>query len=360
MERPGDRRRFCYYAKSRNIKFELADPSETYDLVVVSAAADISLWSRYKCSTTKIVYDLTDSYLAIAKLNPKGLLRGLAKYATRQNRYLLWSYTGGVREMCTRADAVVCTTAEQRQDILPHCKNVHIILDFHGSVVRSTKTNYSSGEVFNVVWEGLAGNLSTLQQLIPALCEMQKGRPVAIHVVTQLSYGQYLNGRFIKRRTEDLLGKIPIPHYLYAWSEQTCSNIICACDLAIIPIPMQDSLYAGKPENKLHLFWRMAMPTLASSTLAHTRAMQDAGIPMACKTPQDWRDALAKYSDSEELRMEAGQRGKEFVAKYHSEEILLARWDEVFSSIVENSDRVVEADAAPKTDIRNFAHNATF
>jgi len=336
LEAPGDRRRFCYYARKRKIEFERADPSKVYDIVMVSAAADISAWSRYQRGNAKVVFDLTDSYLAIPKLDPKGLFRGLAKFVTRQNRHLLWSYAGGIRDMCSRADAVVCTTAEQRQDIFPHCRNVHTILDFHGSVVRTTKDDYSSRDVFNIVWEGLPGNLVTMRGIADVLGELQKQRPIAIHAITKLSYGQYLNGQFIRARTEDLVRKMPIPHYLYAWSEQTCSHIVCACDLAVIPIPLQDPMYSGKPENKLHLFWRMGMPTLVSATPAYTRAMQAAGIHMACDTSRDWQNALEKYSTSEKERKDAGQRGKEFVQRHCSEEQMLAQWDEVFSSVLGN------------------------
>jgi hypothetical protein len=333
LERPGDRRRFCFYARKRNLKFEFADPSETYDVVVVSAGADISVWSRYDEGNAKVVYDLTDSYFAIPKLDPKGLLRGLAKYVSRQNRYLLPSYTRGLQAMCSRADAVICTTAEQRADILPHCANVHIILDFQGSVIRAVKGSYRAGEVFNFVWEGLGGNFSTLSGIMDVLHDLHRERPIAVHAVTNLSYGQYLHGRFGQRRTEDLAKKMPVSVYLYAWNEYTCSTIACACDLAIIPIPLHNPLYAGKPDNKLHLFWRMAIPTLVSATPAYTRAMSEAGLPMACETAQDWALALREYCNSESARRESALKGKQYVDVHHSEPAMLARWDSVFSSI---------------------------
>src|SRR5689334_10865446 len=103
FDRPGDRRRFCYYAKKSDLRFEIAHPGESYDFVIVSAGADISIWSRYRNGKAKIVYDLTDSYLAVSRYDAKGLFRGVAKYATRQNRHLLWSYAQGIRNMCSRA-----------------------------------------------------------------------------------------------------------------------------------------------------------------------------------------------------------------------------------------------------------------
>ncbi len=40
LRQPGDRYRFCYYAEKRNIRFEIADVSERYDVLVLSAGAD--------------------------------------------------------------------------------------------------------------------------------------------------------------------------------------------------------------------------------------------------------------------------------------------------------------------------------
>src|SRR3989344_8916382 len=78
LDKPGDRRRFVYYAKSRNLPFEIATPDEKYDVAVVSQSADLSIWSGY--DKGKIVYDFIDSYLAVPRSSVKGRLRGLAKY----------------------------------------------------------------------------------------------------------------------------------------------------------------------------------------------------------------------------------------------------------------------------------------
>ena len=43
FEKPGDKRRFVHYAKSRNIPFEIVDPKKSYDLIVLSQVADLSV-----------------------------------------------------------------------------------------------------------------------------------------------------------------------------------------------------------------------------------------------------------------------------------------------------------------------------
>src|SRR5437588_889604 len=121
LDSPGDRRRFCFYARKRNIPFEIAMPGKTYDLVVLSEAADITVWSRYPRGHTRIVFDFIDSYLSVPGNDLKAKLRGLAKFVWRQNRYLRLDYRAALQDMCRRADATVCTTQEQKASILPFC-----------------------------------------------------------------------------------------------------------------------------------------------------------------------------------------------------------------------------------------------
>jgi len=334
FNRPGDRRRFVYYARKRNISFEIAKPSETYDVVVVTAGGDISAWRDYQKGKAKIIYDQVDAYLATPALSVKGLFRGIAKYALGQNRRLLLNYLAGVRDMCRRANIVICSTLEQQQDILPYCKDVRIVLDFQTDSLRSVKTDYFAGDTFHFVWEGLPENMRFLGEVRDVLKEFQKKHKIAIHVVTALRYGKYLHGRVSQRRTEDEAKKIFDPIYVYSWNELTCSSICTSCDLALIPIPLHNAFAASKPENKLLFFWRMGIPAIVTATPAHLRTMQQCGLSMACGTAQDWTTMLEKYVFDADARRDAGKRGREFAAKHHGEESLLAQWDDIFSSVL--------------------------
>ncbi|HWY43219.1 MAG TPA: hypothetical protein VNX66_06975 [Candidatus Sulfotelmatobacter sp.] len=318
----------------RNIAFEIADPSERYDLLVLSAGADLSTWRRYPKKDTKIVFQYINSYLSEAFGSPKRVFRGLAKFLVRQNRYLLVDHCSGIREMCQLADAVVCTTLEQQRDVSEFCTNTHLILDSYEPLVRSSKLDYSGSEIANLVWQGFPENIRFFAEIRDVLKRVQKSRKLAFHIVTNLEYGQYLGRRVRKRRALEVARGFLDNVYLYEWNEDTCSSIITACDLALIPIPLGDGFEAGKPENKLLLFWRLGMPTVVSATPAYSRAMRKCGLAMDCRTATEWEKALLALLGNEEARRQAGQKGKSFAEKYFGEERILEQWDVLFSSLL--------------------------
>ncbi|MDA1354604.1 MAG: hypothetical protein O3A01_09125, partial [bacterium] len=270
LDSPGDRRRFVAYAQARNLKFTLAIPEERYDLVVLSQMADISVWCDYPHG--KVVYDFIDSYLAIPRTNIKQWLRGLVMYAIGRHRRFRFDYRATLQNMCSRADAVICSTKEQAGDIKPFCQNVHLILDVQKSIINRVKEDYSSGLPFNLVWEGLPINIWHLNQIQDVLKNIDKHRPLILNIVTDPERSRLL-GRFGRIHSIDLARKVFNSVKLHIWDESTWSDIIRNCDLAVIPIDLSDSFAFGKPENKLLLFWRMGMPVITSATPAYLRAM---------------------------------------------------------------------------------------
>lgn len=332
LNAPGDRRRFVHYAQKRNLQFEIADPRKDYDLVVLTALADISIWSRYHKG--KIVYDLVDSYLAIPKTNIKGVFRGLAKFLTRQSRYPQLSHWKAVQGMCERADAVICSTEEQKSVILNYSSNVHIVLDSHSMAVRSSKTDYTTANPIRLVWEGQPQTLGSLKLIHPVLIELGKKYPLEVHLVTDAESHRYL-GRFGRAKTLALAQRaLPdIRLQFHTWEENTLSSVITACDLAVIPLHLDDAFAAGKPENKLLLLWRMGMPVVVSATPAYGRAMSGAGLNLLCQDNAQWLANLELLITTEKLRIDAGFRGRAYAEQKHGEENLLIHWDMVFTSL---------------------------
>lgn len=328
---PADRRRFVGYARARNLPFEVANPDQRYDLVVLCEQADITAWARYPHG--KMVYDLISSFLAIPRGNLRQQLRGTVNYLLGRSRHYEPDQWAAIQRMCRRADAVVCTTEEQRRDILPHSSNVHIILDLQGAVVRKVKHDYRCGAEANLVWEGLPSNIPQLRQVRDALTEVARRRPVVLNLVTDPDQPRFLS-RFGRIRSEELARRIFDRVRLHAWEEETCAGIICGCDLGIIPIDLGDPLVAGKPENKLLLLWRLGMPVVCSATPAYRRAMRGAGLEeYACQDREQWVSAIERLLGDEALRREAGQRGRDYAEREFGEARILERWDALFASL---------------------------
>jgi glycosyltransferase involved in cell wall biosynthesis len=331
LDKPGDRRRFAHYANVRNLKFEIASPEKEYDLVVLSEIADISVWSKYQHG--KIIYDLIDSYLAIPRTNLKQWLRGPVWYAAGRHRNFRVDYWATIQDMCRRADAVICTTVEQKNDISSYCSNTHLVLDVHSSVVSQPKLDYCSGSVFNLVWEGLPSNLAQLKQISSVLREINTSHPIKLNVLTDAEQPRFL-GRFGKIRSADVLREIYEHVELHPWSESTWAEVVRKSDLAVIPIDLADPFVRGKPENKLLLLWRMGIPVLTSKTPAYARAMDAIQMSgMACFDENEWTNALKRMMVSEPLRRDAGMRGREYAQTLFSADAMLSRWDNVLESV---------------------------
>jgi len=335
LNRPGDRRRFAAYAKHRNLKFEFAHEGEDYDLLLLAPGTDITPWLRNAGKKTKLIVDTIDSYLAIPRLDIKALLRGPAKFVFGDTRYLVWNFNSALKEICRRADAVVCSTIEQKNDILPLCENVHIILDVHDYCKTAVKRDYAAGAVFNFVWEGLPLNVRFFSEIRSELLRIQARQSFALHLVTDVQYGRFLSGKLMKGSTIDLIAGMFDQVYLYSWSELLAPVIIASCDLALIPVPLDDPLNAGKPENKLLIFWRLGVPAIVSATPAYARVMQQSDIGMAARTSEDWSRLLDRYMSDEAARRDAGQRGKRYAEEHYGFEKIFDQWDSVIKSVLD-------------------------
>jgi hypothetical protein len=334
LEQPGDRRRFPYYAEHRGVDYEIADPDQDYDVVVVSQRADVVRWARHP-GRALLVYDLIDAYLAGDARDWKSRGRGVAKFTIGEIVRPVVDYRQAIEAMCFRADAVVCSTPQQKRDIGQLSDNVHVVLDAHFEIGETIKTRYSAGPVLNLLWEGQAENIPALEVVAEALRSSSLVDHTVVHLFTDLWYYRYL--RRVGRRSSVRLGRRLFPKvYFYEWNPHLFASVATGCDIALAPVDLTTPLTAGKPENKLLLYWRLGLPVLASASDAYVRVTEEAGVPgTTAATAEDWRRALERFGPDDDARREAAERGLRYVVEHHSEEQLLARWDRVFASILD-------------------------
>ena len=332
----GDRRRFVYYANSREIDFEIAKPENEYDIVFVTHGADITVWSKYDKSKAVIVYELVDSYLATPVLSFYGLFRGLAKYLSGKHKYCQLNEKKSIESMCRRADIVICSTQEQQNYIRRHCDDVRIILDvkseYHNH--RMTLQSELKNNELNIAWEGVPHNIKSFTVIRDALSILSKQYKINLHLITALKYKKYMNKYVTKHTINEVKKYIDINNvYLYQWNELTVSHISSACDFAVIPINSNDTMDNGKPEDKLLIFWLMGLPAVVSETPAHLRAMKGAGVSMACSSTNDWVNTIKDIVDNKTKRNQSAEKGFAYASRVNSEEATMSLWDDLFEDI---------------------------
>tara|TARA_B000000460_G_C21532304_1_gene401379 strand:- start:538 stop:1593 length:1056 start_codon:yes stop_codon:yes gene_type:complete len=329
LKHPGDRRRFLYYAKQRNINFEIASIDTQYDAVVLTQAADHTQWINCASNKSRYIFDFIDSYLAVDPLEFKGFARGTAKYLSGKHKYFRPNFWKTMKDMCACSEAVICVTDEQAKSIKPFCEHVYQILDIQEEVVTDIKNDYSVGKTFNLVWEGFPGNLYPFNEISDVLSELDQKYPIALHFVTDVQFYQYVNSYGLKN-TIDLIKKIFHRSFIYQWNVDMFPRIALASDAAIIPLDINYPLFKGKPESKLVLFWKLGLPTITSASPAYSRAMKNAGLDLACLNAKDWVDRLEKLITNERYREHSGVTGRVFAEQEYNANKVLDEWDKIF------------------------------
>ncbi len=331
LERPADRRRFPRYAAIRNLPFNIVSGWDDSEVIILSTAADTTVWTRAP-SSCRIIVDLPDSFLDEG-LGYKRFLRGPAKWIGGELHRPVLNYHRSVERLLERANAVVCSTNDQGARIARHCPNVHPILDLHGEFECLTPRLHASDRL-DIVWEGLSATLPSILPILPALRALASQVDLHLHLVTDLYATRYMN-RFFVQCTEDVVSDWGIDVRLHQWSVDTLTEVARRCDVAIVPVDLADPMALGKPENRMRIFWRLGLPVVASASPANVRAASLAGLGdrVLCSTADDWRRTLESLHARPEDRLAIATAGQGIALTVYSEESLAQRWDSLFESL---------------------------
>lgn len=330
---PGDRRRFSAFAEQKGLSYERAETGRDYDLVLATHNGDIPGWTarkRREGERLKFVFELVDSYFVGTGL-ARRFLKGFGRRALGTDSRLSPDFMKTLIAACEAADAVICSTEEQRETIRRYNSNVFLSFDWFGGDLGASKDDYSRPDKLRIVWEGQAVTLENLLSLREPLNALRDR--IELHVVTDPVLLRYF-GRFGATDSRSLLKGIDAPIVFHPWERETFSKLITSCDLAVIPIDTAQAMMRGKPENKLVLLWQLGMPVLTSSTPAYERAMAAAGIDMVCRSPDEWRVQLERMIAATPKELSAlGAQGRRHALSAYSTEAFQARFDAVFEAV---------------------------
>ncbi len=329
---PGDRRRFAAYAAMKGLAFERAELGRFYDLVLLTHNGDIAGWTerkRREGNGLKLVFELADSYFV--HINPvRRYLKGSARYLLGTDTRLSPDFMRTLINACRTADAVICSTEEQRETIRRYNSNVFVSFDHFRGELGPPKSDYSRSGKFKIVWEGQSTTLPNLQVIREPLNDLKD--KIELHVVTDPRIYRFF-GRFSSYPAMAAVEGIECEKHFHRWDRATFSRDVTSADLAVIPIERSNALWWGKPENKLVMFWQLGMPALTSATPVYERTMGDAGIDMACADLGDWQSKLERMINALPSEVEAiASKARAYADQAYSREKFLSRFDQAFAA----------------------------
>jgi hypothetical protein len=312
LKSAGDRRRLIFWAKSRGHSI-VTDLKQAVDVIVASENSDFNsaFFSQRK---VPVVFDLVDAYLS--PLNSfDDFARGIAK------RF------------------VICSSIEQKEEIIRYNPNTHVILDSHDEIpfIDPVKRRISEYSKRRILWEGQPATIEGVNTISPALLELSKTTNFDIDFVTDEKCFRFLN-KYIERDTIGLLEK-SLEYMIdrvriIPWTPQNLVECAEASEIAIIPLNLSIPMQSLKPENRLLIMWRLGLPCLTSPSPAYIRVSREAGVSAVSNDLAEWFENLNRLLGDPDFALNEILAGQNYLRENHNESILLSKWDLAFESVM--------------------------
>ncbi len=331
LSQPADRRRFPYFAKTNNINFEIADINKKYDVILLTAFADLSQWMVYKNKNpgTTFIFEMVDSLIFSPNLFDK-LFKGIGKYIMGKDSSLHLNYRNIFIEWIKGADWVICSSTGIKNIIEQWNKNVVVSLDYMQNEVKTTKTDYTINGKMKLVWEGQGVvcqqilNYKELFKRVNSFCDL--------YIITDETYPTY--GGLIKRSISTIIDQLPITTFFHKWEIYKNFEMLIEYDCGIIPLNKNNKMALYKPANKLISFSFAGLPTVVSDIPSYIEFMDPAGTDLYCSNINEWVTKLKSIKEmTAEERENIAAKNLDYVTKIYSNEALHQHWHRVFEKL---------------------------
>ncbi len=331
LSQPGDRRRFPYFAKRNNVPFEIADKNKEYDIILLTAPANLSRWLIYKKKhpETKFIFEMVDSLIFSSNIF-NTLFKGVGWFILRKETLLYFNHKKLIIKWLKIADVVLCSSTELKKNIEQWNNNVIVSLDYMENEYRFIKTDFSIKNKLKLVWEGQSAVLphflhfKEVFKQLDSFCEL--------HIITTEKYPMY--GKLINSDVHKILEQLPIATTYHKWDLKTNNKIFSECDCGIIPLNKKNLFGWHKPANKLISFWFTGLPTVVSATPAYKELMDNADEKLYCLHDDEW---IAKIKQIKEMKPEEreaiARRNLHFVQNTFSDKTLDSIWEKIFNKV---------------------------
>ena len=335
-----DRRRLLFWASERKHQVIIIDNDSKIPnnaQIIITSSSDLVHWANFKRvnPNSRIYLDIVDGiHGEISSL--KDFLRGISLVFSGRVSGFPTSMQKILSCTVPFFDGIVCSSPEQSKLWRKYYSgNVAEILDFHeeipelsGEIIRKSDSGAS------LFWEGLPYTLSHFSILRDFFYHLQPLDPM-LNVYTSFNSKRYL-GRFgniePRKILRDSIGSKGIRFEIHQWSIESLATGASKAAVGVIPMQSDKGYDALKAENRLLIMWRLGLPTLTSPLDSYLRVEQSLGLPLVCKTTEDWLNGYHKLITDYDYRQLYINRTRNYLKNYHSRNELLLKWDSVFNA----------------------------
>ena len=331
LSQPADRRRFPFFAKANDIHFEIADQSKIYNVVLLTAFANLGQWLVYKKKNpaTKFIFEMVDSLIFSPNLFDT-LFKGIGKYITGSESTFHLNYKDILISWLKVADLVICSSTGTADIVKQWNRNVVVSLDYMQNEVVKKKTDFTINGKMKLVWEGQGVvcqqllNYKDLFKRINSFCNL--------YIITDETYPKY--GGLTRKNISTIIDQLPINTVFHKWEIYKNFEKLIEFDCGIIPLNKSNKMAFYKPANKLISFSFAGLPTIVSDIPSYIEFMDRAGTKLYCSNINEWVSAIEsmKKMTSEE-RQNIAAKNLDYVTKNYSNDALHQSWNRIFEKL---------------------------
>ena len=179
--------------------------------------------------------------------------------------------------------------ASERIRVIPTCVDT----------ARYPLAPHSSAATCQMVWIGSSSTLRGMAQVRPMLEQL----------------GQQIPGLTLKIICDRSLLLQQLPVQFCPWSTETEAADLAGSDVGISWLP-DDDWSRGKCGLKVLQYMAAGLPVVANPVGVQAELVQHEVTGFLVRTPQEWRQALARLAESPDLRRRLGARGREAAQTY--------------------------------------------
>ena len=188
-----------------------------------------------------------------------------------------------------------------------------------------------------MLWEGQGGNIISLKRISHILSFYIKRNQINLHIVSDPKFIK-ISGTNVYGNTKNIIYKImgfKKNIFFYDWSVSNLKKVSQKCDFGIIPMfNYNNGMYAHKPANKLHLLWRLGLPSLVSPSPSIKKSVIKSKTNLLCFNDKDWKNNLDNIMMNKKKNLKLKKKVKKYIEKEYSDKKIFSLWNKVLTKTI--------------------------